>query len=140
MTLGWCLEELRSQEAHWPPHNFISRFYPCKFNFKVGNRASRTEKWEASESQPPTQSILCMSKTYTYKHLLNQESKENLAMKMAKMGSFIAYTVVRETWLDKTSFQNSDPERTSPSRRTLFFLPVPWDQGSQEHLFYLDHL
>lgn len=46
-------------------------------------------------------------------------------MKMAKMGSFIAYTVVRETWLDKTSFQNSDPERTSPSRRTCFILPVP---------------
>ena len=39
---------------------------------------------------------------------------------MAKMGSFIAYTVVRETRLDKTSFQNSDPERTSPSRRTCF--------------------
>ena len=48
-------------------------------------------------------------------------------MKMASMGFFIAYTVVRESWLDKTSFQKSDTERTSPSRRTCFTLPVAWD-------------
>ena len=27
-TLGLCLEELSSQAAHWPPHNFTSKFYP----------------------------------------------------------------------------------------------------------------
>lgn len=31
------------------------------------------------------------------------------------------------SWLDKTSFWNSDPEGTSPSRRICFSFPVPWD-------------
>ena len=65
-----------------------------------------------------------MYKIYSYKYLLNWELKENLAVKMVKMCSYIAYAIPRENWLDKTSFQSSDPEGTTP-KRTYFSLPVP---------------
>ena len=66
-----------------------------------------------------------MYKTYTYKYSLNWELKENFALKMDKMGYFIAFAVVRENGLENNFFlQNSDPEGTSPSRRTCFSLPA----------------
>ena len=40
--------------------------------------------------------------------ILNWELKENFALKIVNMGSFIVYAVVREDWLVKTSLQHSD--------------------------------
>ena len=37
-----------------PPQNFTIEFYPRKFQFKMGNRASQTQKQGASESQSLT--------------------------------------------------------------------------------------
>lgn len=118
-----------------PPHNFIIKFTPNKFNFKMVNRISQRNKGcqKASFLLIP-QPGLRTYKTYTYKYLLNWELKKKFALKMANVGSFIVYAAVRESWFDKTSFQNSNPKGTSPSTRTCFSLPVPWDQDSQEHL------
>lgn len=46
----------------------------------------------------------------------------------------------KKSKLEKASFQDSDLEGVSPSRRTCFSYPMPWDPGSQEDVSYLDHL
>ena len=51
-------------------HDTISlvNFIPDKFNFKMGNRASQTQKQEASESQPMTNTparFVCIQKVPT---------------------------------------------------------------------------
>lgn len=76
----------------------------------MGNRDSQTEKRGVSESQPLTNTPapgLCIYITYN-KYLLNWRLKENFALKIVNMGSFIVYAVVTEDWVDKTSLQNSD--------------------------------
>ena len=54
MTLGWYSEEDTHKQDTCTSHNYTSEFYPWQIHYKMGNRASKKQKQEASESQPLT--------------------------------------------------------------------------------------
>lgn len=110
-----------SLQAHCQ-HNFISRFI-LKFNFKVGNRASQTEKWEDQKvNLQPFDFYVCPKLTHT-STLFDQNERK---FKLLKWPRWFFYCMLKkgETWLDKTFFQNSDSwgEQVLLGELALFFL------------------
>lgn len=73
------------------------------------------------ENQPLINTRMYVQNSY----LLNWEAKDNFALKMDDMGSFILYKLLEKAGPVKLLFQDPDSEGLSPSRRSCFSLSVP---------------
>ena len=70
----------------------LENFISDKFNFKMGNGASQTEKQGMSKSQPLASTLPGLYiQMDTYKHLLNWELKENSVLKISKNGQIVFF-------------------------------------------------